>query len=208
MTQSTTAISDVLTVGIASKSNDLTSGPTSTSSSRTVAQMVGYIATDRFSTYQTKSSNETLPRKTGKTTEVKTKSVSEGNVGKADVIRILKGHCSRALLAAQELVKACDQDDFMTQFTLGTTLTKHLDLMWKCRGGRDRNWGKLLNFLQSALTCIEFDTLSHEPSKAIRSVVEMLCSSAIENDDILVAKRHLSNVNLDPWAAISQKHVD
>jgi len=127
---------------------------------------------------------------------------------KSLAIRNLKSHCLRSLEAAKCLVAACKADEFMDQFEHGNELTKELNLMWENRDGREKNWGKLLNFLQAALSSVEFDTILVDVAESILSVVEMLAQATIDNEDILNAKRRLTNAGLDHWAAISTKQCN
>ena len=167
-------------------------------------------------TQQTDEGNQTPSLTQSRSIELHKRSSLTGDVSgsnystkrKSLAIRNLKSPCLRSLEAAKSLVVACKGDDFMDQFEYGNELTKQLTLMWDNRDGRERNWGKLLNFLQSALSSVEFDTIGLDASESILRVVEMLASSTIDNEDILNAKRHLSSAGLDHWAAISAKRCD
>ena len=128
-----------------------------------------------------------------------------GNKTHSELIRLSRthSHCARDL--AEQLIQACETDEFMDQFRIGNELDEQLKLMWKYRKGRDEMWGKLLNFLQSALKTVDFDKVAAVQAKSIYQVTEMLASSCIDRDDIQSAKSLLINAKLDHWFGISEQ---
>ncbi len=131
-------------------------------------------------------------------------SVSSSSNSLALSIRLVRTHSQKAIELAKQLVDACKSNDFMEQFRLGANLDDQLKLMWKHRKGRDDMWGKLLNFLQSAVKTVDYDTFVVEQGCAVLSVTEMLASSHVDRDDIRSAKRLLADAKLDHWFAISE----
>ncbi len=128
-----------------------------------------------------------------------------GSKTHSELIRLARNHSRNARDLAEQLIEACEADEFMDQFRIGNELDEQLKLMWKYRKGRDEMWGKLLNFLQSAIKTVDFDKVATLKAKSIFQVTEMLASSYIDRDDIQSAKSLLTNANLDPWFGISEQ---
>lgn len=127
---------------------------------------------------------------------------------KSASIRLLRTHSLAAVNSTSDLVVARENDDFIAQFEHGNDLRKHLKVMWDNRQGRERKWGRLLNSLQTAIAKVEFDLISLDAANGILVVVEMLAHPVVEDEDILNAKRHLTEANLDHWAAISAEKAN
>lgn len=149
------------------------------------------------------SKNELPTGSTGSTGSRQSKSSVSG-ISLALSIRLARTHSQKAMEHAKQLVDACKSNDFMQQFRLGAHLDDQLKLMWKHRKGRDDMWGKLLNFLQSAVKTVDYDTFVVEQACAVLSVTEMLASSHVDRDDIRSAKRLLADAKLDHWFGISE----
>lgn len=154
-----------------------------------------------FDNSTTLNSGTELP--TGSTGTRSSRIASCGN-GFADSIRLARTHSRKAMEFAKQLVEACKSSDFMEQFRLGSDLDEQLKLMWKHRKGRDDMWGKLLNFLQSAVKSVDYDRFVVQQASAVLSVTEMLASSYIDRDDIRSAKKLLADARLDHWFGVSE----
>ena len=161
------------------------------------------LKTDTDSLTTTAVPNRNKPADSTGTTRHTT--VSTSNKTHSELIRHARNHSHYARDLAEQLVEACETDSFMDQFRIGNELDEQLKLMWKYRKGRDEMWGKLLNFLQSAIKTVDFDKIVTLQAKSVFQITEMLASSYIDRDDIQSAKSLLMNAGLDHWFGISEQ---
>lgn len=121
----------------------------------------------------------------------------------AACIRAARRHSHAAHALAVEIVDACRNDELGRKFVIGSDLLQQLDCMWKNRNGKDRNWAKLLNFLQSSLIDYVFEDMTEASAKELLFVTEMLCGAYLDNDDVRSGLSALNRAGLDPWRGLS-----
>ncbi|MBW8003457.1 MAG: hypothetical protein FVQ80_15825 [Planctomycetes bacterium] len=111
-----------------------------------------------------------------------------------------------ALASAKHMIQAVNTDEVMDLASAGIDLLDNLYRLWRMRTLREDQWQTVLNFLQSALTHVEFENLNHNQCRAIERIIEnYLSQGAISESEIEDAVEVLQQVDLDPWRGISKR---
>ncbi len=120
----------------------------------------------------------------------------------------LTTYLQKAVQCAENMEYAVNEQDAIGIAIAGNGLIEFLNELWRLRTIREREWQKVLNFLQSALSKVVFEELTPEQCRGIRTtVVDFLAAGALTKYRTATAIRIMREAGLDIWKGISAKRV-
>ncbi len=120
----------------------------------------------------------------------------------------LTAYLQKAVECVENIVSAMNEHDAMGIAIAGNGLIEFLNELWRLRTIREREWQKVLNFLQSTLSKVVFEELTSEQCQGIRTtVIDFLAAGALTKHRTAIAIRTMRESGLDIWKGISAKRA-
>ena len=118
----------------------------------------------------------------------------------------LREYLSDSLACVKRMLQAVETEEVMDLASAGIDLQDNLHELWQMRWLREDQWQTVLNFLQSALTQVEFENFNYNQCRAIERIIEnYLFQGAIGDNETEEALVVLRQADFDPWRGISRK---
>jgi hypothetical protein len=113
--------------------------------------------------------------------------------------------CATAVDQAEQMVVHASNVEDLDLGITGNALIDTLSQLWNIREFRCKKWQMGVNFLQSALNGVSFETMLDSSCRYLADAVRIIQSSELDNDDIQQIKRLLKQADLDPYNVISSR---
>jgi len=116
----------------------------------------------------------------------------------------IRRHWEKAKAKAILMVESSDVGDLVELARAAFALDHLLDDLWSLRGGREKDWAGILNFLQGVFKKAVVEEFTPEQCRAVQAIVtDYLGPATVNRDDVEACLKTLRRAGLDPWRPIS-----